>query len=385
MRSALSFLLMGLIACGDDGPGPADSGIDETSRLEVVRSLATDVLLPSLRDFETSATALETAVTTFAADPSPENRSAAQNAWRSAMDLWQQVESMQVGPAGAADRTTAGEDMRDEVYSWPIVNPCRIDQEIVSGDYGDVDAFAMENVNVRGLDALEYLLFYEGDTNACESLSAINRDGTWDAVLEEIPARRAAYAVTAATLVARSARALVARWDESFLAEISSSGVGSTTFGSAQDALNAISDALFYLDKETKDMKVAEPAGLSDACMADCEGFRESQWANHSLPNMLNNVRGFQRIYEGGEGTGFDDLLVEVGQAELAMQMSAAIQNAIDVIAAISDDVPTLLAADENALVPVHDALRAITDLLKTQLITVLDLELPMRAETDND
>ena len=34
----------------------------------------------------------------------------------------------QLGPAASA-LTTGGEGLRDEVYSWPTVNPCRVDQE----------------------------------------------------------------------------------------------------------------------------------------------------------------------------------------------------------------------------------------------------------------
>ncbi len=389
MRACCTLLMFALLSCGDDDGGGGDAGADVVEsgqRLAAVQSIANDVILPGYRDFVAATTALETAVTTLASEPSAENRTAAQEQWRQTMDLWQELEAMQVGPAGLADRTTAGEDLRDEIYSWPITNPCRVDQEIVSGDYMDVDAFASEVVNVRGLDAIEYLLFYEGETNACESLSAINRDGTWDAIADEIPARRLAYAATAATLLRRSAETLVARWDENFLVEITSAGTGSETFPSAQDALNALSDALFYVDKETKDMKVAEPGGLDDACAADCADLRESLYANHSITNVLNNVRGFQRVFEGSaDGVGFDDLLVDVGQAELATAMSDAIANAITVVEAISDDVPTLLSGDPEALVPVHTAIRAITDLLKTQFLTALDLEAPMRAETDND
>lgn len=398
-RRSLAFALVLALSCGDDDSGTgSDSGTDSASdsaidameegnvRLMTVQSLARDVILAGYRDFVPVAEALESAAAEAVATPGEETLEAARDAWRDAMTIWQQLEAMQVGPAGAADRTTAGEDLRDEIYSWPIVNACRVDQELVSGDYADVDTFAMEVVNVRGLDAMEYLLFYEGDENACESLSAINRDGTWDAVLEEIPMRRLAYAATAATLVRRSAETLVARWDEEFLDEISTSGTTSETFPTAQDALNAISDALFYIDKETKDMKVAEPGALSDECAADCADLRESRYANHSVPHVSNNLRGFQRIFLGAdEGLGFDDLLVGVGQAELATQMTDAIANAITVAEAITDDIPTLLDADAEGLVPLHAAIKAITDLLKAQFLTALDLEAPMRAETDND
>ena len=34
---------------------------------------------------------------------------------------------MQLGPAGSSLSAVAGADIRDEIYSWPTINPCRID------------------------------------------------------------------------------------------------------------------------------------------------------------------------------------------------------------------------------------------------------------------
>lgn len=372
--------------CGDDSPGVPDSGM-ESNRLATVQSLGRDVVLPAYRDFAAATATLETAVAAWAASGSDTDRDAARDAWRGAMDLWQQAEAMQIGPAGAVDTTVAGEDLRDEIYSWPIVNRCRVDQELVSAEYVDVDGFAAENVNVRGLDTLEYLLFYEADDNGCAALSTINMDGSWDAIVPELATRRAAYAATAATLVRRAAEGLVGRWDDGFLDALTTAGAGSETYRSAQDALNAISDALFYIDKETKDMKVAEPGGISETCLAAaCPELRESLWANRSVEHMANNLRGFQRIYEGPTGgRGFDDLLVDSGDPALAEAMRSAVVRAITAIEAVGADVPTALAANPDALIPVYDAIKSLTDLLKTQFITVLDLEVPMRAETDND
>ncbi len=382
-RRALLCLL--LLSCGDDttvAPRP-----DATLRRETAASLAREVVLPTLRDFARASAVLETTASAWGTSGTAVDRDAARDAWRAAMDLWQQAEVMQVGPAGPMGTTVGGEDLRDEIYSWPIVNPCRVDQELVEGAYADVDAFAAENVNVRGLDALEYLLFYEGTTNRCSSLSRINSDGSWDAIVGELPLRRAAYAATAATLVRRAADDLVGRWEGGFLDALATAGAGSEVFPTAQEALNALSDASFYLDKETKDMKLAEPAGLSLDCMADtCPELRESRWANHSMPNIRNNLRGFRRVFEGSEsGRGFDDMLVDVGAGSVASRMAMLLDAADASAADVTTDVATALAADPNALLPTYDAIRTLTDLLKTEVVTVLDLELPRRAEGDND
>ncbi len=383
MRRGL--LCLFLLSCGGnpETPPPPDAAL----RRETAASIARQVVVPTLRDFAAAATNLQEATSAWQASGAPADQDGARDAWRAAMDLWQQAEVMQVGPAGPMGTTVGGEDLRDAIYSWPIVNPCRVDQELVEGAYADVDAFAAENVNVRGLDALEYLLFYEGTANQCAALSRINRDGSWEAVVGELPARRAAYAVTAATLVRRAADELVRRWEGGFLDALASAGEGSEVFGSAQEALNALSDALFYLDKETKDMKLAEPAGLAPGCMAaTCPELRESRWANHSMPNVRGNLLGFRRVFEGsGAGRGFDEMLAEVGAGAAATRMATLLDEADRRAAEVAIDIPTALAADPNALLPTYEAIKAVTDLFKTEVVTALDLELPRRAEGDND
>lgn len=392
IRHALLMALTLVFACGDDdGGGDVDAGSTDAAesgpnRLEAVRDIAGNVLLPTYRDFAAAAADLETATAAWASSGSETDRDAARDAWREAMDIWQQAELMLVGPAGAMDLVAGGEDIRDAIYSWPITNRCRVDQELVGGAYADVDAFVTENVNVLGLDALEALLFIEGEENGCAPNSSINTSGAWAEIVPELDERRAAYAATAAILVRREADALVATWDADFLTVIRSAGEGSELYGSAQEALNGISDALFYLDKEAKDMKLAVPAGISIACAADvCPEERESLYANHSIPHLADNVRGFGLVFTGGDGVGFDDLLVAAGAESLATEVLEATDAAIALADAIEGDVPTLLAEDPAALEPLHAALKAITDLLKTQVVTVLDLELPMRAEGDND
>lgn len=390
--SKLRFLLIlgFLTACGDDDVPPTpDAGPTGESRAETVRAIGGEVIVPTYRTFLEAARELQARATGWRDSGADADRLAAVTAWDRAMGLWQQAELALVGPAGAMMVTAGGEDRRDGIYSWPITNQCRVDQELVEEVYLDVDAFARENVNVRGLAALEYLLHYTGEANGCAPNASINLNGEWTPIVPELPARRAAYAVTAATLVVRDAEALLARWDEAFLAELQTAGAGSTTFATAQEALNALSDALFYLDKEVKDMKLAEPMGLSMACTADiCPNLRESLYAGRSIANVADNLRGFRLVFAGamdGAGRGFDDLLNDVGAGALATQMISLIDAAIAVAEGYEADVPELLAEDPLAMQPLYDAVKAITDLLKTQFLSTLDLEVPNRAEGDND
>ena len=323
-----------LMACGSGtGTGP-EAGPDQALRRAALENIGRNVILTQYEDFASRAAALDEATARWQTEGTDEARQAAQAAWSEAMGSWQHAEVFQIGPAGIMGVVQGGEDVRDLIYSWPLSSACRVDQEIVSQDYADAATFfADEGINVRGLDALEYLLFKGGDQNACSAASGINSSGDWAALgAAEIDTRRAAYAAALARDVRTRADGLVTRWSPEggdFLAEVARAGDGSQTYPSTQEALNALTDAMFYVEKETKDMKLAIPLGISDCDTDLCLDARESTWADFSKEKMIANLEAFRAVYTGGEGEGFDDILVALGAQELADQMLTATDEAI--------------------------------------------------------
>jgi len=381
-------------------PSPANNSAAEPDtelvrmRRQVLSSIGEHVILKSLEDFEQKATALESAAQKWSESNDPADREAAQQAWRDAMESWQHAEVFQVGPAGIMADVAGGEDLRDEIYSWPLVNPCRVDQELVSKGYEDSAAFSQQLINVRGLDALEYVLFVDGTENACKANSTINSDGSWAALdAATLDERRADYAAAAAKDLGAHASKLADHWradGQNFLAEFSTAGNGSDTYRTSQEALNALTDALFYVEKETKDMKLAIPVGISDCETETCPDALESQWANFSKEQARANMIALEAAYLGNypgeaEQQGFDDLLVELGEESLDAEMRSRIGAALQAIDAIDGPMGQALEQDPASVEAAYTAYKAVGDLLKTQFIGALDLELPQRAEGDND
>jgi uncharacterized protein len=391
-------LLIALGGCSDSGAArknaedPSDASV--IARRAALSSIGERVILKTYRDLSARAEALEDAAAAWQAAPKDEAmRQAAQAAWRDAMASLQQAELFQLGPAGPMGVVAAGEDRRAQLYSWPLVNACRVDQELLAQRYSDQAALSAQPVNVRGLDALEYLLHHDAGTNACAPNAAINASGQWAALpADELPARRAAYALALTRDLRVHADALRDRWEPTggdFLAELTGAGLTSETWSSSQEALDAIFAALFYLDKETKDMKLALPAGIM-GCEVECADKVESLHADASHLHVLANLRGFSAIYHGGEradaqARGFDDLLRGVGAVALADELDADIEAALIAVEALGPSLRAALAQDPARVVAAHAAVRKITDNLKTELVAVLDLELPQRAEGDND
>lgn len=399
LLGALAICTLGL-ACGqNNAANNSTNNAKPEQNLELRRAILSDlgqkVILKTYSDFEAHAKALDAAAAAWAAAPEDaDKRAAAQTAFLTAAQTWQHAELMLIGPAGPMSSIAGGEDLRDLIYAWPLNNACRVDIEITTQSYADAQAFANARINVRGLDALEYLLFGDSEQNTCSTQHPINAEDTWDALTsQERLTRRAAYAAAAAKQLSADATTLHQAWSpqgQDYLSTLTQAGQGSARYGSTQEALNALSDAMFYLEKETKDMKLGPPLGLI-GCTSDCGvnlTLLESQHANASLSHIKANLAAFKLLYQGGpspEDKGFDDLLIAVNQASLASDFAADIDATISAFEAIDQELHLALPQSPEAATQAFEKLRALVTRFRTEFISVLDLELPQRAEGDND
>lgn len=383
----------------DAGPPPpppppedalADGAIPSVSRPQLLSAIA-DCTLTTAREFLAEVGKLEAAVAALAATPGEATLAAARTAFNATSDAWQVADAMQVGPAAPAT-AAGGQDLRDQIYAWPLTNRCAVEEAIVARSWEpSLDATP---VSRRGLGALEYLLFYEGTDTACTGSSTIVASGSWAALgADERAARKRAYAAAAVADVRKRATALVAAWDPAggnFVATLSGAGPGNALFPTTQRGLNAVAIALFYLEHEVKDLKVARPLGLRECATGVCPDLLESPYANRAVAHLRGNVSGFRRWMEGCgpgfSGVGFDDLLVSVGAHDLATRFG---QLGANVAARLADFGDTrareVLMQSPGDMRAVYDSIKSITDLLKTELRSVLNLELPAELEGDND
>ena len=363
-RQAWALALVGLSACTSPLSKTKDAGT--TLRNELLEATGA-CALQTVRAFRDDARAL-------AAAPS-------RTTWQSAMKTWQRLEMMQFGPTGSS-LAPGGQDFRDHIYAWPLVSRCAMDEVLVSKSYeSGVSALL---VNRRGLAALEYLLFYENDDVVCSAEAWAKVSGT------DRKAQKAKFVEALAVDLKVRAEGLASAWEGGFVETLRTAGPGNATYPTAQGALNRVSDALFYLEKEVKDAKLAKPLGLRDCASPPCLDAVESPYARHDLHNLRANLFAFRQATEGcGDGfsgMGFDDVLAASGASSLSTRLrerAVAAQAALEAI-----EEPSLkdaLVADPASVRALYDAVKAVTDLMKSELTTVLDLELPLGLEGDND
>jgi uncharacterized protein len=350
-----------------------------------------DCTIANVRTFEDKARALDAAAQAYAANRSDPNRDAARDAWRSAMATWQELEPAAFGPA-APTTMPGGKGLREEIYAYPLFSRCQVEEQLVSGRYAAAD-FPQALVTSRGLAAFEYLAFYTGTDNACSSFSPINGQGTWAKLTPtELQEKKAAYAAAVAKDVLARASVLRQAWEPAggnFYGELKLAGQGSKVFSSDKIALNAVSDALFYIDDEAKDLKLGKPAGIYDCPDNNCGGNVESPYAKASGAHLQANLRGFRRLFEGcGEGAagpGFDDILVAIGTPDLASRMKASLATTNTELNALAPSYEAVALSNPAQLKSLHATLKGLTDVLKTEFVTVLNLQLPKASEGDND
>lgn len=367
----------------------SSGGPSSITRGAVLQSIAA-CQLDLLASFRQVAEAFESAAAGAKNDPAARNE--ARVAWTKAIDVWQQAEVFQFGPAGSS-ATPGGLSLRDHIYSWPLVSRCLVEQNIVSKAYTNADFGSSSLVNMRGLAAAEYLLFYDGSDNACSPATGINASGQWAALgPDELAARKAFYASVVASGVASSARTLETAWRAdggNFIGQFLNAGSSGSAYATEQMAFNAVSDAMFYVELPLKDLKLARPLGLRDCEAATCPEVVESRFAGRSRTHIRNNLVGFRMLLAGceaGAQIGFDDLLESMGAGALAAKMTSNIDMAIAAADAVpQDDLAAALNTAPASVLDLHVAVKSITDLLKTEFVSVLDLEPPQQLEGDND
>jgi uncharacterized protein len=401
MRPHPAVLLLPLLAASGCGGGdggdtpPADARPDTFDRRAMVAHLAEAVLLPTYEQFAARASELGTVVDAYCAtlggDGEGTARTAAQDGWRAAMIEWQAVEVMMVGPAAMNDRA-----LRDVIYSWPVTSTCAVDREVMERhlDPGAYD-LSTKLSNRRGLPALEHVLFAASLEHTCPATAPLEG---WDALSEaERSQARCGFAQTAAADLAAQAEVVLVGWRTDggdYVGELAGAGESGSSIGSPQEAANLISDAMFYIDTETKDMKLGEPAGIAEnSCGAveeACPDELESRTSGHSKENVVRNLEAFRMLYNGDRppaagGIGFDDFLIGLGAGDLAATMTADIDAAIAAAGAIPGTMEEALAADRDSVAETYARVKTLTDSLKSQFLTVLGLDIPDGAAGDND
>jgi uncharacterized protein len=363
--------------------------------IDLLAEVGPSVVLPSLEQFSGELEALELALDTLHSEVEGEGssetinelKSAAQIQWKSTMNVWQQLEVMQVGPAGSSLKFIAGQDLRDEIYSWPTINACRIDQKTADMSWQESNYFEDNLVNAYGLDAIEHLLF-GGSDSICPSQVNPIANGSWAELGPDgVERNRVQFALVLVEDIKTQIDSLQDLWADDggdFSNQLTVSDDASP-YESREQALNQVYNALFYLETSTKDKKLAIPLGYTECVDDVCLDSLEGMVSERSLDSIVANIEGFKLLFTGGEGTGFDDVLTDLGHGDLTTQILTDVDTTIALAQDFEEPLKTALVNDYERVEAFYDSLSLVTTALKVDMATILHVEIPQEASGDND
>lgn len=405
------FLLFGCV--NDDTGEPVAGEVDLTPALQaMVDNFADQIIIPNYEAVASHAATFSQASGSLAlycealgTEQEAAARTVVQDDWQALALLIATVDLHAIGPV--LDNGKLLLNLLN-AYNEGELSACGVDQATVQNALESDFSIANKVSNQRGIGALEFLLFNQDFTFSCPG--AVSQTAQWNALTEqEQKVLRCDYAQIVLGDMVQSADAIVNQWLPSggdYRADfVSSDGL--------EDTFSALSDAFFALEDITKDRKLGESLGIRSTCAAlVCPEAIEAPYSEYSLATIESNLLAFEQVFFGrdalgAEGQGFDDIIIANGFESIVSAMTAALNDALDYLALIragdslSAQVNAIVAAgDDTACVnsnanpetvqtvpacALHGYIKRITDILRTDFLLAVNLDLPDSTQGDND
>ena len=322
--------------------------------------------------------------------------------WAKVMTQFHRYEMMQFGPVKNPLSTTI-----NTLYTFDTSHKCKATINISRNKAPNFNVIDEEGYKLIGLDTVEALLF----TNLEDSLCP--RELSWDKkpfLDKQIDTCK--YMTKLTENILANTKKIESDWsiqDGDFNSQI----LTSSALGSNENAVNQISQALFYLYGGIIDAKVTVPAGIQvfnnrlESCDQSCPEKTEHQYSNQSIESIVSALEGFQLLFNGinpdsGEnGISFDDLLMAKNNSATVNGINDALTNAITnykkhiglnsltVLAKNVDAKKCLNTTRKNRLVEIcalNQDVALVTDYLKEMEVLLKGLlSKPTVQQGDND
>lgn len=364
--SLLAFLAVAT-ACKDDGGSTSGSvDFDERAMLE---NYGQNLIYPAYANFESETSSLASSINTFTASPTEASLQAAQAAFKETWLAWQGISGFEFGPAEELG-------LRMNINFFPTRYP-KIDNAIQSGSW---DINGLYSGDMRGMPALDYLLFSETGDNSLilERFTTDTNAAQWQRFTNEV-----------AEHLHAQASAVHTGWNPeggNYLGTFIS-----TTGNSASSSLSLLVNNFIMGFEVIKNQKTRNPLGLLSQDGQPIPRAVEAYYSAYSLPLMKENLEAVQRSFHGtyasGDGPGLADYLAAhhaAGNTEV--NLAEAINTQFDAIKAAVNNIPPPLreavVSNPQAVETAYAEMANIMSLLKADMPSALSVQITYQ---DND
>ena len=362
-----SCLVLTSVKCGENflGDAVAPFFVAGSSNQDILNNLAGNVITAAYRNLETDVAALNTAVQAYNTSPSTTTLSTARERFIQARQRMKEVEPFFFGPSANFLLDASLDNFMRNFSPCNTTSDCStsVDGHIAGSDTLNAAFISNQGVRVKGLPAIDYLLYDNG--------SGSNTLADVDTALT---GRRLSYLVLIAANAAEVATRLRQGWDPAglnFQSELSTAGRGSTTYTTELQGLSILVSAMLTMNSSIIDAKIGFPAGFTVKSGGTTHlNDVESPYSENSLTDVQSSLGMLISLYTGEYGTS-----TGAGLGELARRQNAALDTNLlaqfeairAALIALKAKHVTLTAAITNN----NDEVRAVYELFRTLRITL--------------
>lgn len=301
----------------------------------MLENLAYNIILPSHESFLEAAANLESTVNELKQEPNEDSLEAAQKSWRNAIIKWQSSNLFALG------------DLQIMILHNQIskgINSQLIEENILMTNTINASFIEDQGSSVKGLLALEYLLFNEAGNTA---------------VLNSLDEKHSAYLVAVAENLHAKAQELYLYWspEDGNYAEtfISASDDGSNV----QSSLNKLANQMMAYTEKLTNWRLARPLVYHNSSTPHL-GLIEGELSESAVAQIRANLNILLLTFTGAQGLGFDDYLdavsADYGAIPLSKQMTESIYSALDALESVDKPLATMITEKPERVEQVYNA-----------------------------
>jgi len=353
--SIISFLLIFISSCGDEGP---NESVSEADQLELLANIGDNIILPAYNTLDVAASGMVIQFEEFENEMTEEKLVDLQNSLESIRLAWQDCNLFDFGPAST--QAIAG------VFNTFPVDRKAIERNIENGNFNLV---SLASADERGFGALGFLFHGTGNETNLEIVEVFTNSPN-----------RVTYARTIIEQIKEGTSSTRDEWmanGGNFINTFRTS-TGTSVGSSLNLLINAVIQSL---ERRTRDGKIGIPVGLRTLEVPVPEAI-EALYAGYSVELAQANIRAYQRVFNPVNGDGLLDYLELVGGTDLSAEITTAFTNSINAIDQLQEPFQEEV---ENNPGPANTAiveLQRLIVLLKTEFTSRVGISITFQ---DND
>ncbi|MEL6637432.1 MAG: imelysin family protein, partial [Bacteroidota bacterium] len=352
---ALLGLLFSTTACNSDTTVKSgETPPTEFDRTEFLTHYAQDLIAPSFATLLTKLDEMEDRLQAFQASTNSDNLRALQKDWTAVYRAWLRVNGFNFGPGGKSGLVRT---LTDELGVFPV-DVATIEARVTSGEFDFEDS----ERQARGLLAIEYLLFRNGDE--ANTLASFDQN-------------RLAYLEGAFGVVKKRIQRVSDDWNGAYATEFIQSK-GTDVSSATTQLFNEWARSF----ETIKDLKLAAPMGIVAGQYGVKPELVEAFYSKQSVAFLRHHFDAVVALWYGQPGEeqaqlGWDDYLRSVeGGSDLVAATETQIQAVYSAFANLPPDrsLQDLITAEDPKLATLHLQIQELSRFFKTDLSSLLGL-----------